>query len=110
MHSTYGKALYYPHIQIQDENWLKLALLYWDGLRRIVPDSVVPNDSNAVRALVDEGILENTSPERYLEEAEKQFLKSEVFERVLGRLSGACRFDFVDIEYARDKGNEPVSR
>lgn len=84
-------------------------MLYWDGLRRIVPDSVVPNDSNAVRALVDEGILENTSPERYLEEAEKQFLKSEVFARVLGRLSGASRFDFVDIEYARDKGNKPVS-
>lgn len=109
MHSSYGKALYYPHIQIQNENWLKLALLYWDGLRRIVPDSVVPSDSNAVRALVDEGILENTSPERYLEQAEKQFLKSEVFARVLGRLSGASRFEF-DVEYAFDKDNKPVSQ
>lgn len=106
--SMFGKALYYPHIQIQNENWLKLALLYWDGLRRIVPDSVVPNDSNAVRVLVDEGILENTSPERYLEAAENKFLTSEEFARILGRLSGASRFEF-DIGYVFDESNKPVS-
>lgn len=33
----FGRALYYPHINFKDENWLKLAALYYDGIDRIVP-------------------------------------------------------------------------
>ena len=31
-------ALYYPFIDIQNEKWLKTALLYWDEIRTIVPE------------------------------------------------------------------------
>lgn len=36
----FGIALYYPTIDIQDEDWLKTAYLFWDGIRTIVPESM----------------------------------------------------------------------
>ena len=32
-------ALYYPSMHFQDTAWLKAALLYWDGIHRMVPDA-----------------------------------------------------------------------
>jgi hypothetical protein len=71
--SSFGKALYYPYIQIQDENWLKLALLYFDGIHRIVPKYTDLHDSVIEREVVDRGLLEATSPEDYREAAEEKF-------------------------------------
>lgn len=71
--SSFGKALYYPYIQIQDENQLKCALLYFDGINRIVPRGTHLHDSEVVRAVVDEGLLEATSPEDYAEAATEKF-------------------------------------
>ena len=34
------QALFYPWIDIRDEAWLKTALLYWDEVRTIVPESI----------------------------------------------------------------------
>ncbi|UBF26646.1 DUF6236 family protein [Kovacikia minuta CCNUW1] len=73
--SSFGKALYYPYIQIHDENWLKLALLYFDGIRRIVPKYVDPDDSPIEREVVNRGLLEATSPEDYCEAAEEKFVE-----------------------------------
>ncbi len=70
-----GKAFYYPYIEIQDINWLKQALLYWDGLRRIVPPDYSPNDSFDVCQVIDTGFLENTSPENYRQAASERFLQ-----------------------------------
>ena len=39
-----GVSLYYPYIHILNEGWLKRSLLYWDQVRRIVPDGVRPDD------------------------------------------------------------------
>lgn len=35
-----GNALYYPHIDIYDGQWLRSAILFWDELQTIVPTSV----------------------------------------------------------------------
>lgn len=53
-----SQALYYPWIDISDEAWLKTALLYWDSVRTIVPESIdSPYSSVAGRALHDAGFL-----------------------------------------------------
>ncbi len=31
------RALYFLYFQVQDPDWLKVALLYWEGLRLIAP-------------------------------------------------------------------------
>src|SRR5262249_21804106 len=71
---NYGKALYYPYIHVRDENWLKAALLYWDGLRRIIPPSLgVLDDSVEVQKVVDAGLLERAGPLPYCDGAGKRF-------------------------------------
>jgi len=51
--------LYYPHIEFQNEAWVKSSLLLWDHVYRIVPDGYVPNDSDEIKALVDEDLVRN---------------------------------------------------
>jgi hypothetical protein len=48
---TSNLGLYYPRIHFYDEEWLKLAVLYWEGLTRIVPRDYDPHDSPAVQEL-----------------------------------------------------------
>jgi len=53
-----NQALYYPSIEIKDEQWLKTSLLYWDELRTIVPESIEnPYTTNSTQFLFNEGIL-----------------------------------------------------
>jgi hypothetical protein len=47
-------GLYYPYIHIRDEQWLKLAALYWPRLARVLPHDFPVPDSETVRTLVDE--------------------------------------------------------
>ena len=49
--------LYYPHIEFQNEAWVKSSLLLWDHVYRIVPDGYSPNDSDEIKALVDEDLV-----------------------------------------------------
>lgn len=52
------EALYYPWIDVRDEAWLKTALLYWDSVRTIVPESFdAPYSTDTGRALQDAGFL-----------------------------------------------------
>lgn len=61
---AYGRALYYPYIQFRNDEWVKAAALYYDGLDRIVPDSVIPNDSILIKTLNDkEGFTRNIDPQ-----------------------------------------------
>ena len=46
-------ALYYPYIHITDANWLKATLLCFPGVRRMVPQSYVPGDSDEIKAFGD---------------------------------------------------------
>jgi hypothetical protein len=55
---AFTKGLYYPTIEIQNENWLKNASFYWDEISTIVPESLRnPYRSRVSKELVDAGIL-----------------------------------------------------
>jgi hypothetical protein len=51
-------ALYYPHIDIHNETWVKTALLYWDKLATIVPASSPEYKTAWCKELNREGLLE----------------------------------------------------
>lgn len=52
------QALFYPWIDIRNEAWLKTALLYWDSVRTIVPESIdAPYSTDTGRALQGAGFL-----------------------------------------------------
>ncbi|MBT1712036.1 hypothetical protein KK062_27595 [Fulvivirgaceae bacterium PWU5] len=54
----FTKALFYPTIDIHDEEWLKNAVLLWDEIHTIVPSSIAhPYTRNSTEYLSDEGIL-----------------------------------------------------
>lgn len=51
-------ALYYPWIDITNEDWLKSAVLYWDKIRTVVPESIkTPYSTRTALELHDVGIL-----------------------------------------------------
>lgn len=53
-----SEALFYPWIDIRDEAWLKSALLCWDSVRTIVPESIDnPYSTGTGRALESAGFL-----------------------------------------------------
>lgn len=54
----FTKALFYPTIDIRNEDWLKNAVLFWDEINTIVPSSITnPYQENTTQYLSDEGIL-----------------------------------------------------
>jgi len=71
--NNYGIALYYPFINVQDINWLKSALLYWDHIRCITPSTDYFKDD--IKYLSDEGLIIATDPKDYRIEASGRFLK-----------------------------------
>jgi hypothetical protein len=85
-------GLYYPSIYFHDDNWLKLAALYWDRIARIVPPrywedpNAASRDSEAVRALQGElDFIEDLSPRYAADEVGGAFLKVlEANESLLG--------------------------
>jgi hypothetical protein len=86
------KALYYPRILSRSLGWLKAALLYWEGLVRVVPDDFEPLDPPGVHDLVEAGLIESISPDRYLEGAQRTFAAS--LEKLLqGRSRSSRRAD-----------------
>jgi hypothetical protein len=55
---AFSTALYYPWIDVRDEGWLKTALLYWDAVRTIVPESIdQPYSNRTACTLRDSGFL-----------------------------------------------------
>jgi hypothetical protein len=57
-HVAFTTALYYPWIDIRDDSWLKTALLYWDTVQTIVPESMThPYSSALARVLQEKGFL-----------------------------------------------------
>jgi hypothetical protein len=54
-----GSALYYPHIDIDDGQWLRSAVLYWDQIQTIAPTAVrKPYQNKDTNILWKEGFLE----------------------------------------------------
>jgi hypothetical protein len=52
------KAVYYPHLVFASPAWVKSALLYWDGIVRLVGE-VMPEDDPEIRQLAEAGLIEN---------------------------------------------------
>jgi hypothetical protein len=56
-------GLYYPFIHFRDEAWLMTVALYWDRVKRIVPEHYKLQDSDTVKALTEQlGLIENEAP------------------------------------------------
>lgn len=71
-------ALYFPSIEIRSRSWLRAALLMWDHVYRIVPETYAPNDSDDACAAVDAGFLRTI----ILEDTDRREA-AESFERLL---------------------------
>ena len=68
---AFSTALYYPWIDVQDEGWLKTAVLYWDSVRTIVPESIAkPYSTRTARALQDSNFLIPLRVQSEMEEIE----------------------------------------
>lgn len=72
---TTGVALYYPYIHVRNEHWLKMALLYWDSIRRIVPRNFKPehDEKYGSTQAVKEGLIQSTPPDAYVKAAAERF-------------------------------------
>ena len=58
MRPAFSDALYYPTIDIQNTNWLKTAVLFWDSISTIVPESISqPYKQYDTQYLADIGFL-----------------------------------------------------
>lgn len=63
---SFGHALYYPHINLTNKNWVKHALLFWDNISRIVPQPVEPSDSeDIIKIKYESGFINDYRPENY---------------------------------------------
>ncbi|WBX98932.1 DUF6236 family protein [Chryseobacterium gambrini] len=63
---SFGHALYYPHINLTNKNWVKHSLLFWDKISRIVPSSVEPADNEDITSIkYHTGFIEDYHPENY---------------------------------------------
>lgn len=54
-----AEILYYPSIELRNENWVKRSLLYWDRICRIVPEGYMPNDSDFIKTLKDNYLIKD---------------------------------------------------
>lgn len=60
---SFGHALYYPHINLTNKNWIKHALLFWDNISRIVPQSVEPSDGeDIIKIKYETGFINDYRP------------------------------------------------
>lgn len=68
----FSKALYYPWIDIADDNWLKTAILYWDEISTIVPESIEnPYENEATKIAQEANILKPLRVNSYMREVEE---------------------------------------
>lgn len=54
-----NSILYYPHIEFQNEAWVKSSLLLWEHVYRVVPENYTPNDSDEIKILMDADLVRN---------------------------------------------------
>ena len=71
-----NSILYYPHIEFQNEAWVKSSLLLWDHVYRIVPEDYTPIDSDEIKALVVEDLVRSIKlDDKDREETFDEFLR-----------------------------------
>lgn len=92
MSVAFSSALYYPHIDVKNERWLRSAALFWDSIRTIVPESHRdPYSNNFARALSDEGVLVPVRVSSEMDEVEE--LTEKVLEFLTDPASTGVMFD-----------------
>ncbi len=76
-------AVYYPHIDLVNKNWIKTTMLFWGKISRIVPASYTPQDSEDVIMIKNESdfIQDYTLSESDISFAASEFL--EVLDKVM---------------------------
>lgn len=92
----------HPPFTFRDEAWLKLSLLYWDDITRLVPKGFSPEDSDDVIALEEAGIIRRVDPTVYERAANDLF--SSLLERhgsELGDIYKPSNSRFPDFENIR---------
>lgn len=62
-----NKLLYYPYFEIQDENFLKFALLYIDEIRPIIPESASGSLSVPMQSIIEHTDLINPYDPEYFD-------------------------------------------
>jgi hypothetical protein len=66
------KALYYPHVEFGSLAWVKSALLYWDGIARIIVQAG-PHDDPEIQELVDAKLVETIEAVPFRPEVDRLF-------------------------------------
>ncbi|MEU4383203.1 DUF6236 family protein [Micromonospora echinofusca] len=59
-------GLYFPFVHIRDDDWLKMAALYWPSVRRLVPADYIKHDSVTARTFFDADLLRDEDPGRLM--------------------------------------------
>ena len=59
-------GLYYPFIHVRDDDWLKVAALYWPSVHRIAPFRHVKYDTPTSLAFAEAGLLRVEDPQDLL--------------------------------------------
>ncbi|HZN75060.1 MAG TPA: hypothetical protein VFC00_25775 [Micromonosporaceae bacterium] len=59
-------GLYFPFVHIRDDDWLKMAALYWPSVRRLVPVDYVKHDSVTAQTFFDAHVLRDEDPEQLM--------------------------------------------
>lgn len=68
------KALYFPYINLPDDEWLYLMLLYWDQLSSIVPSEYLYNPESLsphMSTLMREGLVNPLRPQEFIDDKEE---------------------------------------
>jgi len=68
-------ALFYPHIGLKNPSWIKAMALFYDNIYRIVPNNIIPDDSEELQALLEEGSIGRMiDPANYSKKTSEEFL------------------------------------
>lgn len=52
-----NNALYCPYIAFNDSTWLKAMAMYYENIYRIVSDSIIPDDPEDLRPLLEDSSI-----------------------------------------------------
>lgn len=77
--------LYYPNIEIQDGEWLRNALFYWDEVSSIVPREVedqLYTSSSVIYQLKNEGLYRPLYPDNLMNSGYMVHFENECFNRI----------------------------
>src|SRR3990172_6549477 len=82
------KALYFPYINLPENDWLYIMLLYWDQISSIVPSDYVYDRrrlSPHMSLIMEKGLVDFIEPQKFIEN------KDEFGKPFMGYIKGRVR-------------------